>query len=178
MSTTMKMPAIFWASRRNDSLLSTDRDPQCMRPIVRSLSPAHNGDVRHGPPGRGYAGTRPRRSPAHPSAGRSAARRRRTTAFVRTRRPRSPAAALGLAAAALLAALTAAVPGRATQSQDADMPWLHVAHPADGSLPYIADAGGRTVILRGANASGFEDDFIRTDGPQQTAPYYPDDPAA
>jgi hypothetical protein len=36
------------------------------------------------------------------------------------------------------------------------MPWLHVAHPASGP-PYIADAQGRQVILRGTVAAGLID---------------------
>jgi aryl-phospho-beta-D-glucosidase BglC (GH1 family) len=57
-----------------------------------------------------------------------------------------------------------------------DMPFLHVAHPA-GQLPYVADAYGRQVILRGVNSEGLEDEAWRSD-PLQKPMFYPTDPAA
>ena len=59
------------------------------------------------------------------------------------------------------------------------LPWLHVAHPA-GQRPVIVDSAGRTVILRGANLRGLEDDFypIPGGGEPGAQPQYPTDPAA
>jgi endoglycosylceramidase len=57
------------------------------------------------------------------------------------------------------------------------LPWLHVAHR--GGLPVVVDGAGRTVILRGANASGFEDDWYHAPNDVQLkAPFWPIDPAA
>lgn len=81
---------------------------------------------------------------------------------------------------ALIAAalVSAALAPTATRADD-DLPWLHVEHRGPGTLPVIADDRGRTVILRGANASGFEDDFYLTaDGKQDPKPFFPVDPAA
>ena len=86
-------------------------------------------------------------------------------------RSRLAGAAMALAALALpLARADAAGPA---------MPPLHVAHR--GGLPLIVDNAGRTVVLRGTNASGFEDDWYRDrnpDGTQKVAPFWPVDPHA
>ncbi|HZN14270.1 MAG TPA: cellulase family glycosylhydrolase [Acidimicrobiales bacterium] len=82
---------------------------------------------------------------------------------------------LRLGSAAVLVALAAAGAPPATAAST--LPWLHVAHRR-GQLPVIADAAGRTVLLRGANASGFEDDWYRDrnpDGTQKVAPFWPID---
>jgi endoglycosylceramidase len=68
---------------------------------------------------------------------------------------------------------------RGGDARGGPLPWLHVAHPA-GGVPVIADPNGRTVVLRGVNATGFEDDWYRAPGgaqpvqpfwPELTAPY-------
>ncbi len=59
----------------------------------------------------------------------------------------------------------------------ADTAWVHVEHPADGTLPYLADSAGREVILRGVNSEGLEDEAWRSD-PVNPHMYYPTDPAA
>ena len=59
------------------------------------------------------------------------------------------------------------------------LPWLTVSHPA-GQRPELVDPDGRTVVLRGVNVVGVEDDFYTTPtgtepGP---APVFPIDPSA
>ncbi|MHB8611963.1 MAG: cellulase family glycosylhydrolase [Candidatus Dormibacteraceae bacterium] len=58
------------------------------------------------------------------------------------------------------------------------LPWLHVAHPAEGT-PYIADDQGRMVLLHGITPASLVDYWsgsnpLRSD----PAPFYPIDPAA
>src|SRR5436305_1158598 len=56
------------------------------------------------------------------------------------------------------------------------LPWLHVEHPV-GEVPYIADEQGRTVMLRGVNANGIQDDYYDVDGVQPTSPFWSIAPA-
>ncbi|HEX4864277.1 MAG TPA: cellulase family glycosylhydrolase [Acidimicrobiales bacterium] len=58
------------------------------------------------------------------------------------------------------------------------LPWLHVAHPA-AQRPVVVDSAGRTVLLRGANLRGLEDDFYPVPGGGEPGPQpqYPIDPA-
>ena len=59
------------------------------------------------------------------------------------------------------------------------LPWLHVEHPADGETPYIADAEGRRMILRGVVAAGLVDYWTGSDPNRLTPPpYFPIDAAA
>ncbi len=59
---------------------------------------------------------------------------------------------------------------------------LHVVHPSGATagsaaaVPYLANAAGQRVILRGVAASGFEDQAYS--GAVGTTPHYPIDPAA
>jgi endoglycosylceramidase len=74
-----------------------------------------------------------------------------------------------------LVAPTAADAGPPTRA----LPWLHVAHPA-GRRAEIVDDAGRTILLRGVNVAGIEDDYYRTPtgaapGP---SPMWPLSPAA
>jgi len=56
------------------------------------------------------------------------------------------------------------------------LPWLHVAHPKDGT-PYIADEQGRMVLLHGAIPGGLIDFWSKTDPLRaDTPPFYPIDP--
>ncbi|MHB8594914.1 MAG: cellulase family glycosylhydrolase, partial [Acidimicrobiales bacterium] len=57
--------------------------------------------------------------------------------------------------------------------------WLHV-QPVAGARAQIVDANGRTVVLRGVNAVGLEDDFYTPSGggPPGPLPVYPTDPTA
>lgn len=77
----------------------------------------------------------------------------------------------------VIAALTPAALSSTTAS--GSLPWLHVEHPT-GALAQVTDSDGRTVILRGVNIVGLEDDFYRN--PDGTAagpkPFWPQDPAA
>ncbi len=76
----------------------------------------------------------------------------------------------------LLPLALACAPAAKTFTPPDDMPFLHVVHNA-GQLPYIADAYGRQVILRGVNSEGLEDEAWRSDA--NTKPmFYPTDPAA
>jgi len=56
------------------------------------------------------------------------------------------------------------------------LPWLHIAHPGLGARPYLADAAGRTVVLRGVNAAGIEDDYYVGATLTSTAPVWKIDP--
>lgn len=90
-----------------------------------------------------------------------------------------------LLTAGAIGALAAVVPAVAAPAQTppaespAAMAWLHVAHPAEGRAQ-IVDSAGRTVILRGANLRGIEDDYYPVPGGAEPgpAPQYPIDPAA
>jgi endoglycosylceramidase len=68
-------------------------------------------------------------------------------------------------------------------SQDPDPPggtmgWLHVEHPA-GGVPYLADAAGSGVTLRGVVAAGLVDYWSGTNRSDLTPPpHWPIDPAA
>jgi hypothetical protein len=58
------------------------------------------------------------------------------------------------------------------------LPWLHVAHPSDGT-PYIADEQGRMVLLHGVIPGGLLDFWSETEPVRlDTAPFYPLDPAS
>jgi endoglycosylceramidase len=59
------------------------------------------------------------------------------------------------------------------------LPWLQVGHPA-GRRAQMVDQAGRTVMLRGVNLVGVEDDFYRTASGQEPgpAPMWSIDPAA
>ncbi len=74
------------------------------------------------------------------------------------------------------ALLVACSPAAKTFTPPDDMPFLHVIQ-TPGQLPYIADAYGRQVILRGVNSEGLEDEAWRSD-PLKMPMYYPTDPAA
>jgi len=68
-------------------------------------------------------------------------------------------------------------------ARSAGLPWLRVAavggSPATGPGRQIVDDRGRTVVLRGVNVAGIEDDYYTVGGrPPTTAPAYPVDPAA
>ncbi len=76
----------------------------------------------------------------------------------------------------LLTLLLACSPAAKTFTPPEDMPFLHVVH-TPGQLPYIADAYGRQVILRGVNSEGLEDEAWRSDALKKPM-YYPTDPAA
>jgi len=85
-------------------------------------------------------------------------------------------------AAAAISALTVAAPTLAAgkpHRHAAAMSWLSVAHPA-GARAQIVDVAGRTVLLRGVNVAGIEDDVYahaagHAPGP---APLWPADPAS
>jgi hypothetical protein len=58
------------------------------------------------------------------------------------------------------------------------LPWLHVEHPRGGT-PFIADASGRRVVLRGTVAAGLVDYWSGTTEIQsEPPPFFPIDPAA
>ncbi len=59
------------------------------------------------------------------------------------------------------------------------LPWLSVSHPA-GARAQITDPSGRTVILRGVNLVGLEDDVYTTPNGQEpgAAPFWPTSAAA
>ena len=67
--------------------------------------------------------------------------------------------------------------GTSAPAAPADVSWIHVEHPSDGTLPYFADAAGREVILRGVNSEGLEDEAWRSDAANPRM-YYPTDPTA
>ena len=66
-----------------------------------------------------------------------------------------------------------------TASSITGMPWLSVSHPP-GTAPQIVDDQGRTVILRGVNLVGLEDDVYLTPNGQEPgpAPFWPETPAS
>jgi hypothetical protein len=93
-----------------------------------------------------------------------------------------------LFAAVLLLAAFAGYPGatvenvvaglRTTAPAPTPPGWLHVQHQA-GAVPYIADAEGRRVVLRGATAAGLLDYWSGVDPAVATPPpFYPIGPAA
>jgi endoglycosylceramidase len=84
------------------------------------------------------------------------------------------------AAASVTSALLAASPASAKSSGSATpLPWLSVAHPS-GQRAQIVDPWGRTVILRGVNLVGLEDDVYATAGGGEPgpAPFWPISPSA
>ncbi len=104
---------------------------------------------------------------------------------IRSARPGWRRAATLLAAAATLLPLGALVPAaRATSGASCSgcptMPWLHVEQPAGGRAQ-IVDQAGRTVLLRGVNLTGAEDDFYSTGDPAVPepgpTPMWPTDPS-
>ena len=116
-------------------------------------------------------------------------RRAGRTAPRRSRRSRLVALAAVTVAAATLAACgssstSGAAPGTASPAPEtlAAFPPLHVVHPSGAApgtaaaVPYLADAAGQRVVLRGVAASGFEDQAYS--GATGTAPHYPIDPSA
>ena len=84
---------------------------------------------------------------------------------------------MGLLTVALV--LAGGLPALAAAPSDRSLPWVHVAHPA-GARADLVDAAGRTVILRGPNLRGVEDDFYPVGGGGEPGPtpQYPIDPAA
>jgi hypothetical protein len=92
---------------------------------------------------------------------------------------RNPLRTLALAAAATVSAggglLLSAPVSMATQpSAIGPLPWLSVSHPA-GQRAQITDPSGRTVILRGVNLVGLEDDVSTTPSGQEPGalPFWP-----
>jgi endoglycosylceramidase len=81
---------------------------------------------------------------------------------------------------AVLASLDAVTQSTApAQPTSGPLPWLHVEHPGGAEIPYIADASGRRVILRGVVAVGLVDYWSGTDlSVLAPAPFLPIDPAA
>lgn len=77
-----------------------------------------------------------------------------------------------------VAALTVA-PAVGARAATPSLPWLRVAAQV-GGRPQVVDPAGRTVILRGTNLVGLEDDFYRQpDGSEGgAAPFWPIDPSA
>jgi endoglycosylceramidase len=78
-----------------------------------------------------------------------------------------------------LSGLALSAPAGSAESVASTLPWLSVSHPA-GTLAQITDPSGRTVILRGVNLVGLEDDFYMTPNDQEPgpAPFWPISPAA
>lgn len=66
----------------------------------------------------------------------------------------------GLTAAAAALSITSGSAATPNGGASSALPWLHVEHPA-GELAQVTDSSGRTVILRGVNIVGLEDDFYR-----------------
>jgi endoglycosylceramidase len=85
----------------------------------------------------------------------------------------------------VVAVLVALAPGVARGDEPSEsatssgLPWLRVGHVA-GARAEITDRAGRTVILRGVNVAGLEDDFYRApDGSAAgPGPFWPVDPSA
>jgi endoglycosylceramidase len=99
----------------------------------------------------------------------------------------APIRAWLLLAALLLLAAVVGYPGvtgvavlagvRQAAAAAASPGWLHVQRDPGGGAPYIADAEGRRVILRGATAAGLLDYWSGGAG-DMPPPYYPVGPAA
>ncbi|HVA41885.1 MAG TPA: cellulase family glycosylhydrolase [Acidimicrobiales bacterium] len=70
--------------------------------------------------------------------------------------------------------------GTPRASRSGTMAWLTVSHPAGGQAQMV-DQYGRTVILRGVNVVGLEDDYYNTSplgtGGYSATPFWPIDPA-
>src|SRR5205807_13653 len=85
------------------------------------------------------------------------------------------------AAAVALAASSSAVTARTARPpvKPQQLPWLHVESSPDGPSR-LADPWGRSVILRGTNVTGLEDDWYRrgAGGRPWEAPFWTQDPAA
>ena len=93
------------------------------------------------------------------------------------RRTGRGAVTMGAMAIAMLSALFVAGASGAASPAPAvypALPWLSVSHPAD-SLAQITDPSGRTVILRGVNLVGLEDDVYMTPSGEEpgAAPFWP-----
>ena len=89
------------------------------------------------------------------------------------------AAVAGAGSWAVPAARAGVTPAGNSSEEFPALPWLTVAHPA-GQRPQLVDPEGRTVILRGVNVVGVEDDFYTTASGAEPgpAPVFPIDPAA
>jgi hypothetical protein len=85
---------------------------------------------------------------------------------------------LAAALAALSAVLLTGGAGHAATAPS-PLPWLSVSHP-DGALAQISDPAGRTVILRGVNLVGLEDDIYSTPSGAEpgSAAFWPISPSA
>jgi endoglycosylceramidase len=85
-----------------------------------------------------------------------------------------PLASLAVAAGAVLSAASIATPVSAAPLVSLTQPWLSVAHP-NGQRAQIVDSSGRTVILRGVNLVGLEDDVFQTANGQEpgAVPFWP-----
>lgn len=104
------------------------------------------------------------------------------------RRSRLAGALVVAVAAATLAACGSSSPAATARTPSsgrpasAAFPLLHVVHPTGAepgtaaAVPYLADAAGQRIVLRGVAASGFEDQAYT--GATGTTPHYPIDPAA
>ena len=70
-------------------------------------------------------------------------------------------------------------PSPTLASSPPGLPWLTVAHPV-GARAQLVDPAGRTVLLRGVNVVGVEDDFYTTSSGAEPgpAPIFPIDPRA
>ena len=91
-------------------------------------------------------------------------------------RPRARATTGVLICLALLAPGDASA--AAARVSNNSLPWLHVEQ-RPGARPEIVDSNSRTVILRGVNVTGLEDDaYTLTKGGNWSKPFWPTDPAA
>ncbi len=78
------------------------------------------------------------------------------------------------AVASLAAVLAVGAPSTQAATTFSPLPWLSVSHEP-GARAQITDPSGRTVILRGVNLVGLEDDVYDTPSGQEAgpAPYWP-----